>query len=233
MKKFLLLPLLAVSLEAAHAQSIPAGTISLGGSIGYNSTHSDNNSLSGHYYASESETSGFNVTPASGYFIVDNLAIGVNLGYTYNKRTEATTNTNYPYDYTSKYTTKYENLQLGVFATYYKMLNEQFGFTGTLATGYQTYITHNSGTDSRQPGLSESESSGDGYYASLTPGVVFFPVPKFGLSASIGSLGFNHYNTDSHATGGYAFTDYGSSNSFSAAFGLSYFTFGGTFYLGR
>ena len=81
-------------------------------------------------------------------------------------------------------------------------------------------------------------NTSSGYYADLTPGIVFFPVPKFGINASLGSLGFSHYRlTDSRyndANGGsYSRGDKNENNNFTANFGLDAFQLGGTYYFGR
>ena len=232
MKKSLLFALLAASTQLAQAQSIPAGTVSLGGNIGYsrNSSKASSTSPTGTTYTTESSTSQFNLAPLVGYFVADNLAIGLTFSYLayskpYNTYTPAPSTVRAQLDPTT-------TLRIGAYAQYYKMLSEQFGFLGTLGGGFQTVRDYGYTSNSSNALISESKASG--YYAGLTPGIVFFPIPKLGLTASIGSLSFDHLNYDyptnqGNTPNGYEYY----TNSFGANFGLSQLQFGGTWYFGR
>jgi hypothetical protein len=232
MKKILLLTLLAVSTQAGHAQSIAAGTVSLGGNIGYNRnsskySYSQNNTT----YTQETSNSQFYFSPSVGYFVADNLAIGIAAGYsaarkTYTNYTPSPAVVRAELDPTT-------NLRLGVYGQYYKMITEQFGVLGTLGVGYQRTRDYNYSGNGNNSVIIEAK--GSGYYAELTPGIIFFPIPKLGISASIGSLTFNHLSYDFPAVPGTtAPSNYeNTSSSFGAGFGLSQLQFGGTYYFGR
>lgn len=201
----LLLTLLAGTTSLAQAQTaIPAGTTSLGGSIGY-SRHTESQ-------GQDVVTSKFQIAPSAGYFVADNLAVGINLNYSAGR----TTISNYPENNLDAAT----SLRVGPYVQYYKMLSEQFGFLGTLGAGYQRSFTPTYTDPSTTLSVTRS-----GYYASLTPGVIFFPVPKFGISASVGYLGYDHVNVQPSASQ--------TVSNFGASFGLDQLTFGGTFYFGR
>lgn len=231
MKKAFLFALLAAGTQVVQAQNIPAGTVSLGGSIGYSrNTSNDSRSFSNTTYTQETSSSQFDFSPSLGYFVADNLAIGINAGYSATRRgyttfTPSSATVRAELDPTT-------NLRLGVFGQYYKMLTEQFGVLGTLGVGYQSlrdYSYSNNG-----PNALIQEDRASGYYADLTPGIIFFPIPKLGLNASIGSLGFNRLNYDYPTNSGPTPSDYKSySTSFGASFGLSQLLFGGTYYFGR
>ena len=199
MKKVLLSILCAAAANLAHAQSIPAGTISLGGNIGYSRSTSNNSSTyNGTTYTSESTASQFSFSPSVGFFVADNLALGINLGYTANRRVYTTTSGNTP----SSPITRPEldpttTLRLGAYAQYYKMLTEQFGVLGTLGGGFQSL--HDYAYSNNSSSAAIQELKGSGYYAELTPGIVFFPIPKLGLTASIGSLAFNRISSVNRA----------------------------------
>ncbi|MDO7850958.1 hypothetical protein [Hymenobacter convexus] len=228
MKKTLLFALLAASTQLGHAQSIAAGTVSLGGSVGYNrSTNKTSSNQGSTTYTQETTTSQFSFTPSVGYFVKDNLAIGINAGYSayrkpYTSYTPAPAVVRAELDPTT-------TLRLGAYVQYYKMLTEQFGVLGTLSGGYQ------SSRDSQYNGSAIQEFKGSGYYAELTPGIIFFPIPKLGISASIGSLAYNRMSYDyptspnNPAPAGYENT----SSTFGARFGLDQLQFGGTYYFGR
>lgn len=232
MKKFFLSALLAVSVVGVQAQSIPAGTVSLGGNIGYSrNTSNGSGSYNSTTYTQETSSSQFNFSPSLGYFVADNLAIGINAGYSANRKAYTT------YTPASATTVRAQldpttNLRLGVYGQYYKMLTEQFGVLGTLGVGYQSLHDYNYSNNNPNALIQESKASG--YYAELTPGIVFFPIPKLGLSASVGSLAFSRLNYDYPTNAGTTPSDYKSySTSFGASFGLSQLLFGGTYYFGR
>ena len=237
MKRFFLLGLLAIGVSEARAQSIAAGTISLGGSIGYsqfssnsNTAYSGSGNLNSNFF---SETKGhyFYLSPVASYFVADNLAIGLAFGFSNGTRVEdAVSNPALTTVQHIRYTAV--SLRAGAFGQYYKMLNTQFGLTGRLGAGYQRLNENRDGYNDAN-GITNyftGTNTSAGYYADLTPGIVFFPVPKFGLNASLGSLGFSHYSlTDSrNDTNGGSQSRGDKNNSFTANFGLDAFQLGGT-----
>ena len=115
-------------------------------------------------------------------------------------------------------------LRLGAYVQYYKMLTDQFGLVGTLGGGYQynrtIYSYGNTGN------VSTSGVTAKGYYVNLTPGIVYFPIPKLGISATLGSLGYSRLKETPTSLEPVT-TDFG------ASFGLNQLQFGGTWYFGR
>ena len=137
MKKLLLLVLLTVGAEIVHAQRIAAGTVALGGSIGYSRTSSKQSSSQNGVNASqETASSQFSFSPAAGYFVKDNLAIGLSLGYVANRKAY-TTYTPAPPSVRAELDPT-TILRMGPFVQYYKMISEQFGVLGTLSAGFQS-----------------------------------------------------------------------------------------------
>ncbi|WP_035561257.1 outer membrane beta-barrel protein [Hymenobacter sp. IS2118] len=210
MQKIFLLALFSAGTGLAQAQSISAGTVSLGGSIGY-SRQTDSQDLGmGQVDVTNSR---FQIAPAVGYFVADNLAIGLNLGYSASRLTFSQSSSNDLDAATS--------FQVGPYVQYYKMLSEQFGVLGTLGAGY----TRNSAPQFTGPNTTVEVKS-SGFYSNLTPGVIFFPVPKFGINASIGFLGYDQTRLEDSATDR-------KFSSFGANFGLNQLNFGGTYFFGR
>lgn len=234
MKKLFLLALLAATAGAGHAQSIKAGTVSLGGSVGYyQSTNTQNATFSspgsgGFSYSNKYTNKQFSLSPAVGYFVADNLAIGAMLNYASRQQTSSSSTTGGVGGVIPQLDPS-TSVRLGLYAQYYKMLGEQFGLIGTLGGGYQASKDYNlTGSN----GIIETK--GSGYYAELTPGVVFFPIPKLGISASVGALGYSRFSYDYPVGQGTAPASYESTtSSFGASFGLSQLLFGGTYYFGR
>ena len=229
---FLLLALLGAATAAEAQTAIPAGTVSLGGGIGYSRSSDKYSSTPNNTtYSNESSASQFSFTPAVGYFVADNLEIGLNLGYMsyrkpYNTFSPAPAMVRAELDPTT-------TLRVGPFVRYYKMISDQFGVSGTLGAGYQSIRDYQySGNSSSNAIL---EYKGSGYYAGLTPAIVFFPVPQFAISASIGSLAYSRFSFDYPASpGNTAPSGYeNTSSAFGADFGFSQLQFGGTYYFGR
>ncbi len=213
MKTFSLLALLAAGTGAAQAQSIAAGTVSLGGGIGYSTSNRENGVGNNTYEFSRSE---FRFNPSVGYFVADNLEVGLNIGVISGTQSETNNSPTRGNTFT--------NFQVGPYARYYKLLGDQFAVTGALGAGFQ-HQKHASDA----PG-GDIEFKANGFYADITPGIVFFPIPKLGLSASIGSIGYSRVsesNDDAPDDYKNTFSDFG------ARFGLNQLQFGGTYYFGR
>ena len=217
-KNLLLLALLGGTVTAAHAQTaIPAGTVSLGGNVGYYRRVSTAQ-IPGSSQEYKSVQSQFQIAPSVGYFVADNLAVGLNLGYTTTKNT-----------YTGPFSTPTSDLDPttalrgGAYVEYYKMLTDQFGLVGTLGAGYQSSRTNTFGPGG---GTTSSEIKAKGVYAGLTPGIIYFPIPKLGISATVGGLAYSRSKETPNASEPVT-TEFG------ANFGLSQLQFGGTYYFGR
>lgn len=214
MKKHLLwAALLSGSISMAKAQTaIPAGTVSLGGAIGYLRYTNEHSASFGQASYTDSQ---FQVVPSVGYFVADNLAIGLDFGY-------LILNRKYEGGNTPSEVTPNEQLRAGAYVQYYKMLTEQFGLLGTLGAGYQHQESRGyRAIDPSDPNVNATRS---GFYSQLTPGLIFFPTPKLGISASVGYLGYERMKTSN--------TDYTTSD-FGVRFGLDQLLFGGTYYFGR
>ncbi|MBF9142895.1 hypothetical protein [Hymenobacter properus] len=244
MKKYLLLIGLLAAAKAGHAQSIASGTVSLTGNIGYSRSTNTNTSgasfgaiggvITRVSYTTETTNSQFNTAVSGGYFVADNLAVGLNVGFSTSSSSQKITasSTIGPIP-TVLPSLKPNNLvQAGAFVQYYNFFSEQFGVVGTLGGGYQhgKAYAYSSGITPEA-----TSYSSNGYYASLTPGIVFFPIPKIGISASIGSLGFSHLSNDFPESAGSIPPDgyENTSNFFGANFGLNQLQFGATYYFGR
>ena len=221
----LTLALLSNAAAAVQAQSaISAGTIAVGGNIGYSSStlKEEFKTSSGSIISTENTLNQFLVSPSAGYFFADNLALGLSVGYTASSFKSSVTGpgTTSPNALDARTT-----FNVGPYVQYYKLLSEQFGLVGTLGAGYQSSFTPFTIGPS-----TVGDTKGSGFYAGLTPGVIFFPIPKFGISASVGGLGYDRMSfKDSNDKDG----DAKSQSSFGLNFGISQLLFGGTLFLGR
>ena len=214
MKKIFFLSLFCASAGVSDAQTpIKAGTVQLGGSISYYQQHSEVTNAP----SQNGDSQGFAISPSVGYFVANNLVVGINFGYSSAKTTN--NNSSVPYSIEQRN----HSIAIGPFVEYYQMLTEQFGLTGTLGINYVHSTFNGSGNNNN------TESVGKGFYTGLTPGLVFFPISKLGIGASFGGLGYNHSNSKQDGDASTEVT----SSSFSAIFGLNQLAFSGTYYFGR
>jgi len=163
--------------------------------VGYH-TETDDFSRSGNGYGGNSATSStitysmFKLDFAVGGFVADNLALGLQLSHTVTGGSFKSSSNNSPQSGPPTSTT----LRVGRVVQYYKMLSEQFGLIATVGAGYESDVRRKAQYYVSQYGYPMTyytNLKATGYYAAITPGIVFFPVPKFGLTATIGSLGYN------------------------------------------
>lgn len=220
MSKFFFAALLGLSSTAACAQtSLPAGTWQVGGNINYSRQHTE---TTGSGAGGSNTLSYFNVNPTVGYLVANNLAVGLTAGYSLNKNQGAD-----GYNLSSS-----EQISKavfgGLFADYYRLLGPYFGLKGRLAASYSR--TSYGYTDAGPNGASYSRSTGYGLGTNLVPSLLFFPVPKLALEASVGGLYYSYSRATSSPN---VLNSESRGNSFSANFGLSYLALGGTFFPGR
>ena len=217
----LLLAVSGSSILAAQAQTtIGRGTGLLSGSVGY---HADTRELSvtpiGSNTNSKVTYSTFNIDVAAGGFVADNLALGIQLRHTVTGGSASNNQPAPPNSYM---------LRVGPMMQYYKMLSEQFGLMAMLGAGYESdldrTLLYSNGYPFPAPYYSTTKATG--FYAALTPGIVFLPVPKFGLTATIGSLAYNRLKVkDTTIDDNISTVD--------AGFGFSQLQFGANYYFGR
>ncbi|MFD2914391.1 outer membrane beta-barrel protein [Psychroserpens luteus] len=124
-------------------------------------------------FGSESEgdlkTNSFNFSPKAGYFVSENIAVGVALGVTTSKLEEP----------------GFEDLkgnmfEAGVFGRYYFTPAKQFSIFGELGANYET--------SKLEQGPNELKN--DGFNIGLAPGISYFVSDCFALEASFGVLNY-------------------------------------------
>jgi hypothetical protein len=183
MNKLFALAFLGLTSSIAHAQTTPLtkGRGLLSGSIGYQSVKS---------VGIESQDL-FNFTPTVGYFVADNLALGLNGNLQV-------------YGGNSPFGRGQNIYSVGPFARYYRFVggSDKFALYGQGSVGYSHYSGgYNLG------------------YLGITPGLAFFPIPRFGLEASLRGLSYSSNFNDTH--------------SFDFGFGLQNIQFGAAYYFGK
>lgn len=150
----------------AMAQTVQ-GTFTVGGGVSYSSGKEEN------IYGGEVKSSTFSFRPSIGYFVVDNLAVGVNLGLTSGKQEQGSS------------TYKTSEFQVGPFARYYVFTsNERFAFMAEAALLF--------GSDKQESGGFEQKGSSTTFY--LSPGFTYFLTDRWGLDLQLQGISF--YSSD-------------------------------------
>lgn len=229
---------LSLTIGAAQAQT-EAGKLLVSGQVNYYNSEGESTSAnpSGSVanVQQDSKQFSFNFAPQVGFFVADNLALGIRGSVGSGKTIETRNDNGSPSTYHRNDRTK--GVTIGPFVRYYKMLGEKIAFYGQLAGGYQRQTQNNS---SYYSGISNeeyysSEAKSTGSFATLSPGFIFFPTPKLGLELTVGGLSYTTSESESTFQSNQSYqTNYeGSSSSFGANFGLQYLAVGASFHLGN
>lgn len=171
MKRIFTLAVMLLSV-GAFAQT-EQGSKYLGGSIGFSSTGGETDN--GTTTTDNPTRSNFNVSPTFGYFVADDLAVGVMFNYSGTKvnddvnDTKSTNNT----------------FGLSLFGKKYKSIVENFYVFGQVNVGFASgkSETENNGTTVEGPKRSS-------IFLGVAPGVEYFFSPKVSMSCSVGALSF-------------------------------------------
>jgi hypothetical protein len=169
--------------------AIPKGSVVLTGSVGYTSTGTSA-TINFNSYTNKGDsvpvpnTTAYTTTFVvnAGYFIADNLAIGISLNYSNTvSPANALAYNNIYYSYNNVSTT----WQAGLIATRYFYIGRNFYFTGNLNLSYiATTITDYTLWNVRPTApqvVNNPVEQATGYNILLTPGLAYFPVRRLQL----------------------------------------------------
>lgn len=165
MKKVLIIAVLAVfGLTNVNAQEASngyeKGDVFISGAIGYGSESTEIN-----------KSNTFEISPGIGFFVSENIAIGVQFGYKNNKSKNVIGNT-------TTTTEDISTVSLGGFGRYYFMPDNEFSLFAELAVGYV----------SRENNLTEFKVNGFG--VGFAPGISYFLSDHFALEATFGIFSY-------------------------------------------
>lgn len=170
MKKLLLVTAVAVfGFTSVNAQDEKTGGYSNGdvfatGSVSFSSSTSED-------YNSDA----FRFNPSVGYFVSDNVAVGVSLGIETRKQ-----------DYSFSSEVKTNAFTAGAFGQYYFTPENQFSFLLQLSALYTSFKQEQS----------SNEAKGDGFIAGFAPGINYFVSDCFALQANVGVLSYQTEKID-------------------------------------
>ncbi|MGY0040850.1 outer membrane beta-barrel protein [Pedobacter sp. NJ-S-72] len=190
MKKLLTIAMLCASALATNAQT-EKGKFILGGTIGYSSDKMDQQqTLNKH--------NNLTILPSGGYFVKDNLALGLGIGYSrvIDKYTYNTNNISQTYS--QKGTTDY--FMISPFVRHYINISDKFKFFSQFSVPMK-WGNIKSETESKNPAIeftpdsTKTTSIGVG----IEPGFAFFPTKKIGIQLSVDGLSYVWSKTEDKA----------------------------------
>ncbi|AWM33928.1 hypothetical protein [Hymenobacter nivis] len=135
----------------------------------------------------------FEFAPKVGTFVADNLAVGISASVSlYGGNADRFGSNSYA---------------VGPFARYYRFVGgDKFALFGQGSLGYNR--TNSTGSDGYNQG-----------FLSVTPGLAFFPIPRFGLEASLRGLSYA--------------TNFDGASTLDLGFSLNNFQLGAAYYFGK
>lgn len=150
--------------EGIVTEGFAKGDVFISGAVGFGSTKTG-----------DFKTNDFEIAPRAGYFVTENIAVGVALGYQSAKL-----------DFDGE-DVKNNTLSVGAFGRYYFTPASKFSLFGQLGVNYNSYDNEFAVVDGE---LVSGEFKGDGFDVALAPGVNYFITKNFSLEATFGILGF-------------------------------------------
>ncbi|MCB9192279.1 MAG: hypothetical protein H6602_11490 [Flavobacteriales bacterium] len=145
----------------------------------------------------EYENFSFSIIPNVGGFVSNSFAIGGTASYRWSER-----NNNNSYNDDSSHQVG-NTIGASVYARYYKFFSQKFALMSTADVGYA--YTHSKLERKNNGEVLNSISDQHAIETYITPGLVYFITPKFGLEASFGRLGYmyrqNHSRSEIEGVG--------------------------------
>jgi len=154
--------------EEAKGEGFSKGDVFISGSVGFGTTKTG-----------DAKNNSFDISPRAAYFVTENIAVGVKLGYTSEKdEPNALTET------------KVDKFTVGAFGRYYFTPASKFSMFGQLGFDY-----NNSKVTNTVGGVS-TEGKVNGFDVALAPGVSYFVSKNFALEATFGELAYKTSKPD-------------------------------------
>jgi hypothetical protein len=186
MKKLFTIAILGLLSTGAFAQT-SKGTIVLSGEVAFGRSENEDE-YSDDLRKDNSLQTNFSFTPSVGYFIQDNLKLGISLGYNYQNTIHKTS------AYSNQAHTRYNGYSVGTHLIKYFMVTEKLAITVAGSSGFY----QNKGVTKYKSDLMlDSKNEEVGFRIGFTPGITFFPSDKLGISTSFGFLGYDRSNSES------------------------------------
>mgnify|MGYP003635714751 CR=1 FL=1 len=171
MKKVLMMSVLLIS-AVAFGQT-EKGSKYIGGGVGFSTSGGETDN--GNTTVDAPTFSTYNVSPSVGYFVADDLAVGLMLNVSGTKWKDDAND--------SKNTTS--TFGVSLFAKKYKSIVENFYVFGQANVGFGAGSSKNENNGTSVDGPKTSS-----FFVGVAPGVEYFFSPKVSMSCSVGALSF-------------------------------------------
>lgn len=197
--KLLIVGLLCTITFTTNAQT-EKGKSLINGAIGFGSNKTDN--ISTGLSTSNQKSSYFTVAPNYGYFVSNNLAIGLGLSFLQNKQTANSTDIIASTPIFRSQVYKQSTFTIHPFLRKYIDVAEKFKFFGHLngGIGFGTIETKNDYNYTTTPTTSEDKYKVTSYHAALSPGFAFYPSKKWGIEFSFPLIAYNKFKPNEETT---------------------------------
>ncbi|MBP9689445.1 MAG: outer membrane beta-barrel protein [Bacteroidia bacterium] len=234
MKK-LILSLAFVAAGAGAFAQIGQGSLMLGGNLGFSSGGGGEIKATGGGVADKTteltSTSDWNFSPSVGYFLTDNIAIGVRLGLGGTNRGQATAA-----DGTTKENYSSFDFSAELFGRYYMEVATNLYFFGDAGLGFgsSSWTDRVSDAATSQTAFKDSDkNSFSGFGINIAPGLAFFPSEKWGIDFTLNRIiGFNMNTFTNETPNPNSLKTETSTSAFNIGFGLNP-TIGLHYYMGK
>lgn len=133
----------------------------------------------------ESERFSISVIPNVGGFVSKSFAIGGTLNYRWSQES------GWSYNISDSNNSTGNTFGASLYSRYYKFFGSKFAFIATADFGYAVTIANGERISNGLPVIRSKEEVHN-ISAYVTPGIVYFINPSFGLEASFGRIGYQH-----------------------------------------
>ncbi|TKC10736.1 porin family protein [Pedobacter polaris] len=187
--KLLIMGVLCAVAFTANAQT-EKGKSLINGAVGFSTNKNESNSTG--FSPTNQKSTSFFVTPRLGYFVANNLVIGLGLGYTQNNNTSSSINVNSPNIIYYNQTSKQHTYSINPFLRKYVDIVDKFKFFGQFNVGVGFGKVDNKYEYNTQTtGTTENSSKFTSYNAAISPGFAFFPSKRWAIEFSFPLLNYN------------------------------------------
>jgi len=196
MKKFLLTLLAFSTLISGYSQT-EKGKMFLGGQFNLSG---NTNSMSDTLSRYDNHSLNFVITPNFGYFIADNLALGVSLDFGVDHSNNHFENTNLATLFRTNTNSINNSYTYGIggFARYYVNITDHFklhingGLNYSHRTDKRSSLSNDTGDLNSTSIKDYQEFQLNSFTLEVSPGLVYFVTPRLGIQAAFGNLNFKH-----------------------------------------
>jgi len=189
--KLLIMGVLCAIAFKANAQTEKGKSV-INGAIGFSTNKSEN--TSSNVSVIDQKSNSFTFAPSFGYFVANNLAIGLGVGYSQNKNTSNSFDANSSTLVYYKQIAKQQIFSVNPFLRKYVDIADKFKFFGQINLGIGFGKAENTVTYNTPSTTLENTYKFTSYSGAISPGFAFFPSKKWAIEFSFPLLSYSKIN---------------------------------------